>query len=98
MRSSTAIAMLPIRWRPEARLQLSAITHDIARRNPAAADRLGAAIKHTVSQLPGHPHIYRPGRMEGTREAIVHPNYILVYRVGDAIEILSILHARQQYP
>jgi len=34
----------------------------------------------------------------GTREAIVHPNYILVYRVGETIDILAVLHARQQYP
>jgi toxin ParE1/3/4 len=34
----------------------------------------------------------------GTREAVVHPNYILVYRVGECIEVLAVLHARQQYP
>jgi len=43
--------------------------------------------------------MYRPGRVEGTREAIVHPNYILIYRVTvDAVEITAVVHARQEYP
>jgi plasmid stabilization system protein ParE len=48
--------------------------------------------------LPDHPFIHRPGRVTGTREAVVHPNYILIYRVAEQIEILAVLHARQQYP
>jgi toxin ParE1/3/4 len=34
----------------------------------------------------------------GTREAVVHPNYILIYRVtADAVEIVNLVHARQRY-
>lgn len=41
----------------------------------------------------------RSGRVPGTREAVVHPNYILIYRVtADAVEIVRLVHARQQYP
>jgi toxin ParE1/3/4 len=30
---------------------------------------------------------------------VVHPNYILIYRVtGDAVEIVNLVHARQRYP
>lgn len=30
---------------------------------------------------------------------VAHPNYVLVYRVAvDCIEVVSVLHARQQYP
>ena len=37
--------------------------------------------------------------MPGTREAVVHPNYVLIYRVGtETVEIVSVLHARQSYP
>lgn len=46
-----------------------------------------------------HPYMYRTGRLSGTREAVVHPNYVLVYRVGtDAVEIVNVLHSRRQYP
>ncbi len=56
-------------------------------------------IEHLAKQLPDHPYLYREGRVQGTREAVVHPNYIMVYRVGaDLIDILAVLHARQQYP
>ncbi|WP_232209404.1 type II toxin-antitoxin system RelE/ParE family toxin [Sphingomonas sp. SKA58] len=68
-------------------------------RNPTAADRIGAAIRHAADRLPDHPYLHRPGRVPGTREAVVHPNYILVYRVmTDRIQILALLHTRQQYP
>jgi len=89
---------LPLIWRPEARHDLHEITGYIADRNPAAAERIGTAIENTAERLPDHPLIHRPGRVPGTREAIVHPNYILVYRVGETIDILAVLHARQQYP
>jgi plasmid stabilization system protein ParE len=43
--------------------------------------------------------MHRNGRVPDTREAIVTPNYILIYRVGtEAIEILNVKHTRQQYP
>lgn len=43
--------------------------------------------------------MYRSGRREGTRELVVHPNYIVVYVVReDAVEIVSVLHTRREYP
>jgi toxin ParE1/3/4 len=90
---------LPVIWRPEARQDLHDVMSYIASRNQSAAARLGDALQHTADRLPDHPYVHRPGRVAGTREAIVHPNYILVYRVAvEAIEILAVLHARQQYP
>ena len=36
---------------------------------------------------------------EGTRELVAHPNYVIVYRVSETtVEIVNVLHARQQYP
>lgn len=91
--------MLPLIWRPEALDDLDRTIDYIEERNPAAAGRLGNAIRHTADRLPDHPYMYRPGRVPGTREAVVHPNYVLVYRITvDAIEILALLHTRQQYP
>ena len=56
------------------------------------------AMRHATSRIIQNPSLYRPGRVAGTREAVVHPNYILVYRVTGTIEILAVLHARQRYP
>lgn len=90
--------MLPLIWRPEARQDLHDIIDYIAERRPDAAERLAEAIAHTADRLPDHPYMHRPGRVPGTREAVVHPNYIIVYRVTDRIEVAAVLHARQQYP
>ena len=90
--------MLPLIWSDDARADASAIVDYISDRNPAAAQRMADLFEHTAERLPAHPYMYRPGRVPGTREAVVHPNYILVYRVSDVIEIIAVLHARQQYP
>ena len=91
--------MLTLVWRASALADLEEIVAYIAERNEAAARRLQDAIEACAERLPQFPFLYRPGRVEGTREAVVHPNYILVYRVGtERVEIVSVIHARRQYP
>ena len=52
-----------------------------------------------AERLSEHPFLHRPGRVTGTREIVVHPNCLMVYRVtADAVEIVNVLHSRQQYP
>lgn len=86
-------------WREVARRELRAILSYIAERNVSAGDDINERIQLCAQRLAGHPYAHRQGRVPGTREAVVHPNYVLVYRVGAAeIEILSVLHSRQQYP
>ena len=64
-----------------------------------AAQGLHTAIVQFAENLPLMPYLLRPGRVSGTRELVVHPNYIVVYPVGDdAIDILRVLHSRQRYP
>lgn len=37
--------------------------------------------------------------MKGTREMVVHPNYVVVYQESKTeVVILRVLHARQQWP
>ncbi|MFM2397232.1 MAG: hypothetical protein RLZZ144_482 [Pseudomonadota bacterium] len=86
-------------WLETASQDLDQILNYIEERNLLAALNLQEAIEYAVSQLPFHPYLYRLGRVHGTRELVVHPNYLIVYRVAiSAIEILNIIHARQQYP
>ncbi|MGA8132875.1 MULTISPECIES: type II toxin-antitoxin system RelE/ParE family toxin [Pseudomonas] len=87
-----------VEWRPEARAELREILNYIADRNIVAAENLNDAIEAATSALPRHPCLYRFGRVPGTREIIVHPNYLVVYRITDFIEIVAVLHARQEYP
>lgn len=87
-----------VEWRPEARAELWQILNYIGDRHLVAASELYQAIEAATSALPEHPYLYRFGRVPNTREIVVHPNYLVVYRVTDRIEILSVLHARQEYP
>jgi len=90
--------MLPVHWLANAS-NLATILEFIAKRNETAASHLLDDIERATSQLLQHPYLYRPGRLAGTREIVVHPNYIGVYRVcPNVIEIIAVLHSRQQYP
>ncbi len=91
--------MLRVSWTARGLDDLDHITEFIGDRNFAAAERIRALIEDSAERLPNHPFAHRPGRVAGTREAVVHPNYIIVYSVGAAvITILAVIHARQQYP
>lgn len=91
--------MQTIRWTEEATTDLVEILDYIEQRNANAARNLQVAIVQSAENLPLMPYLFRPGRVPGTRELVVHPNYIVVYQVGsDMIDILRILHSRQQYP
>lgn len=92
--------MLPIAWADEADTDLEEITAYIGQFNPLAADGLWRVVVESVEYLPEHPYMYRRSeRVPGCREIVVHPNYVIIYRVGlDHIEVLRVIHTRQQYP
>ena len=91
--------MLSIEWSAEALQDLFEIIGYIEQRNEIAATILKETIVQVVEKLPYMPLAFRAGRILGTRELVVHPNYIIVYRVlTEKIEITSVLHSRQQYP
>ncbi|UAN63393.1 type II toxin-antitoxin system RelE/ParE family toxin [Serratia sp. JSRIV006] len=91
--------MLTVKWTDEARNELYALIRFIAEQNPFAAESLMQRIEDSVLPATEHPYLFRPGRIPGTREIVAHPNYIVVYQVkDDFLEVLDVLHARQQYP
>jgi len=56
-------------------------------------------IHDKVAQLTAHPKRCRPGRVEGTRELVVRPNYIVVYAENAAaVTVIPVLHAAQMWP
>ena len=91
--------MLEARWESEAREQLDTIIQYIRDHNVPAAETMERAFRTSVERLRHMPLIGRPGRVSGSREWVVHPNYLLIYRVAEeTIDIVRVLHARQQYP
>lgn len=86
-------------WSAAARDDLRDITSYIANRDAAMARTLADRIQVCVQSLADHPYDYPMGRISGTREALVHPNYALTYQAGeDTVEIVSMLHTRRQFP
>ncbi|AHE53095.1 type II toxin-antitoxin system mRNA interferase toxin, RelE/StbE family [Sphingomonas sanxanigenens] len=91
--------MTSIYWTPEATQDRDDIYNWIDADNPSAAADLDELIEQKAAALAPHPALGRPGRVAGTRELVVHRNYVLVYDVaGDAVRILRVLHARRQWP
>jgi toxin ParE1/3/4 len=71
----------------------------IGQDNPDAAVELVQKIHEKTEGLRTRPTLYRAGRVRGTREMIVHRNYIVFFKVNDeAVTILRVKHARQQWP
>lgn len=88
-----------LEWKATAIADLLAIIDYISDGNPDAAQALKDEIEDKASRLPDHPQMYRVGRIDGTREMVVRPNYIVVYAENAAaITILRVLHAAQQWP
>ena len=71
----------------------------IAQDNPTAASDLDLEFEAKAESVRLRPKLYKAGRVKGTREIVVRPNYVMVYRVqGDVVEVLRVLHAAQQWP
>ena len=91
-------------WRPQALADREAIMAFIAADNPIAAIELDEHFEAEAERARQNPLLYRPGRVRGTRELVAHPNYVMVYQVlkpsggGAVVQMLRVLHARQQSP
>jgi toxin ParE1/3/4 len=86
-------------WTPEALADRHAIYDYIEADNPNAAVSLDERFSVAASRLSGHPYLGRHGRISGTRELVVHQNYILAYDVaGAGIRVLRVLHVARQWP
>jgi len=91
--------VLGLKWSNQALEDVEVITDYIEQRNPLAAKKMRGIFKKGAERLTVIPYAFRPGLVAGTREYVVHENYIIVYRVDvDLVEILRVMHAKQKYP
>lgn len=91
--------MTPV-WTAQALDDVSAIVTRIGQDDPQATTQLLDRIEETATTiLPANPLMGRPGRVDGTREFLLHRSYILVYRVqADRLDILTVRHAARSWP
>ena len=83
-----------IRWTKTALLSVDEIAGYIAKDNPTRVTSFVLELQDAVTKLKAHPSMGRAGRVPGTRELVLHKNYIAIYRVrGDKVEILRLHHS-----
>lgn len=91
--------MHDLKWKRQAQADLLVIVAYIAQDNPDSAEKLADEVEAKAEKLRTHPNLFRVGRKRGTRELVVHENYLVIYRViGDTVEIMRVKHATQQWP
>ena len=93
--------MLLLRWTERAVSDLAGIAEFISRTSAIYAEGVIGLIDHRLQLLRSYPHMGKvaPEAEElGVRELVIE-NHRVFYRVRtDAIEILAIVHGRQQAP
>lgn len=93
-----------IEWRPIAREDLRVIVRYISQGNPVRAKSFAQELRYKIKPLAEHPALGkhgRPGLPDWLLELVVHPNYIVFYRVlyeSRTVEVLRVKHAAQQTP
>jgi toxin ParE1/3/4 len=88
-----------VRWTRRAALDPDGISGRIAINSPASADQLLRTLQANADKLAQYSRMGRAGRVQNTRELVVHQHYYLVYRVdGSTVKILRIKHTSQQWP
>jgi toxin ParE1/3/4 len=86
-------------WREGGPRRSLAIIDYISFDNPDAALRLMDDIENKVTKLDSRPKLYRAGRVAGTREMVVRPNYLVIYtEAPNGVLVLRILHSAQFWP
>jgi toxin ParE1/3/4 len=92
--------MLTVEWKASARQDLLEILAFIGEYNKFAADNLYERIEHDLERAADYPYLYKSSsRLLGLREIVVHPNYIVLYRVTvTSIEVVNVVHARCEFP
>ena len=93
--------MLPLRWTELAVTNLADIADFISQNSPIYAESVVARIEQQVRHLRSHPHMGKPAPEAGEldiRELVVDSFRVFYRARHDGIELLAIVHGRQQLP
>jgi toxin ParE1/3/4 len=89
--------MATVRRSPQAETDLETILEDLQQKNPAAAERYANEFYDKGKALAQFPEIgrNRPEIGPNLRSTLVRP-YVIFYRIeGEEVQILRILHGKQ---
>ena len=82
-----------IKWTKTVLVFVDEIAGLIAKDNSIRTTSFVLELQAAIAKLQAHPGIGRAGRVPGTRELVLHKNYIAIYRVrGNDVEILRLHH------
>ena len=91
---------MKLQFTPRAVENIVAIADYLQARNPAAAQRVRAAIYESLQNLILFPHAGRPQQTQGVRKFVTRKYaYLVYYTVDDAakeIVILNVKHSAQR--
>ena len=91
--------MLNVKKSDQFLLALDEIVLHIAQDNVDAALTLETRIHEQADKLADPNFPRRTGRVRGTLELVVHPNYLVVVQQSEStVTVLNVLHVATQYP
>ena len=91
--------MVELVWLSIASEDLLSIVDFISDDNIIAAQTFQNEVETKVKQLIHFPKMGRLGRVKGTRELVLTPNYVIIYHeTKSTIKILRVLHTARQWP
>ncbi len=87
---------LKLRWSKRALSQFDSIAEYIAQDNPVRAESFSKELRKKIEILK-FQQIGVAGKVFGTKEYVLHPNYVAMYRVvKNEVQIITIFHTAQQ--
>lgn len=92
---------MKINFTPQALEDLRAIKNWIAQEDDRAAERVISRIRQTAMMFAQFPKLGHLGDVAGTREfKVTGLPYMIAYQIASEteIDILTIIHAKRQYP
>ena len=89
---------MKLRWSQRALADLQRLADRMAADDkPLAAQAFVEAIADRVARLEEFPLLGRQGRLDDTRELLVHKNYLVSYRLrADEVQLLQVWHMARE--